>query len=179
MQQMRKSNGFTLIEVMITVAIIGVVSAIAIPNYIDVLPKIRLQSAARDIYSNLQKAKIQAIKENRDIRVRFANTAHPGYYYFDIDENNAHTPGEFRVELNAYNDVDFGSGNATLTWNNTAIAQATIITFSARGTANSGTVYLENQRNPQVSYAITSQTSGAVKLRRYSGDVPFNKNYWK
>lgn len=179
MQQQKKSSGFTLIEVMITTAIIGVVTAIAVPGYLSVLPKMRLQSAARDLYSNLQKAKIRAIKENRNISVRFDNAAPPGYYYFDIDEDTAYTAGEYRVDLGTYNDVDYGSGNATLTWDDGAIVQESIITFSAKGTANSGTVYLENLRNPGVSYAITSQISGAVKMRRYSGQVPFNKNYWK
>lgn len=43
---MKRSNrGFTLIEVMITIAIIGIVSAIAVPNYRDYVTRGRLVEA--------------------------------------------------------------------------------------------------------------------------------------
>ena len=60
---MKKNSGFTLMEVMVTIGIIAIVSAIAIPNYISWLPKHRMSGATRDIYSAMQYARMRAVKE--------------------------------------------------------------------------------------------------------------------
>ena len=49
---MRKNSGFTLIELMVVIALIVVLSAIAIPNYIAWLPKYRLNSAVDDVLTS-------------------------------------------------------------------------------------------------------------------------------
>lgn len=59
-----KNSGFTLVELMIVIAIIGIMAGIAIPNFFSFLPKNRLRSATRDIVSCLQEMKLRAIKEN-------------------------------------------------------------------------------------------------------------------
>jgi type IV pilus assembly protein PilE len=45
----RKSRGFTLIELMITVAIIGILAAIVYPSYTSILEKTRRQEAMRTL----------------------------------------------------------------------------------------------------------------------------------
>jgi len=68
---MRKHSGFTLIELMTTIAIIAILVSIAIPNYIGWLPKYRLGSAARDLLSAMQHARLAAVKNNVDVQVKF------------------------------------------------------------------------------------------------------------
>ena len=68
---MKKDKGFTLIEVIVVIAIIGIVSAIAIPNYIGWLSDTRLKSAVGDLKSDMNIAKIRAIRENASVAVAF------------------------------------------------------------------------------------------------------------
>jgi prepilin-type N-terminal cleavage/methylation domain-containing protein len=68
---MRQNRGYTLIEVMTVIAIIGISTSITIPNVIGWLPKYRLRSGAEEIQSTLQLARLGAIKQNTDATVNF------------------------------------------------------------------------------------------------------------
>jgi prepilin-type N-terminal cleavage/methylation domain-containing protein len=70
---MKKEKGFTLLEVLVVIAIVGIVSAIAIPNYISWLPDMRMKSAVRDLKSDMNAAKLRAIRENAVVTVDFTN----------------------------------------------------------------------------------------------------------
>ena len=75
---MRKNSGFTITELMVTIAVVAILASLAIPNFIAWLPNYRLQSGAEDIQSTLQLARITAIKENATVKVTF-NTAKETY----------------------------------------------------------------------------------------------------
>ncbi|MBW1720254.1 MAG: GspH/FimT family pseudopilin [Deltaproteobacteria bacterium] len=173
-----RQAGFTMVELMIVIAVIAILSAIAVPNIINSLPNYRLKAAARDMYSNMQKARMQAVKENGNIVVIFDASINPGFYYFDTNNDNAYTPSEYKIDLSTYGSgVDYGTGSATSNWNGDNCTQATSITFNSRGTSNSKTVYIQNQNN-DICYAITGRSSGSIKLRKYNGRLPFNKSNW-
>jgi len=73
---MHKSSGFSFIEVMTVIAIIGIVAGIVLPNVVGWLPRYRLRSGAEEIQSTLQLARLSAIKQNTDATVTFDTTNH-------------------------------------------------------------------------------------------------------
>jgi type IV pilus assembly protein PilE len=60
----RKSAGFTLIEVMITVAVIGILSAIALPSYTDYIRRGKTQEATSGL-ANMRVKMEQYYQDNR------------------------------------------------------------------------------------------------------------------
>ncbi len=75
---MRKNSGFTLTELMVTIAIIAIITSIAVPNFIGWLPKHRLSSAARDVLSALEQTRMTAVRQYADAQIQF-NTGASSY----------------------------------------------------------------------------------------------------
>ncbi len=71
MEIMCKNSGFTITELMVTIAVIAILASLAIPNFIAWLPNYRLRSGAEEIQSTLQFARITAIKRNATATVAF------------------------------------------------------------------------------------------------------------
>ena len=86
-------------ELMVVIAIVGIMAGIALPNFFSFLPKSRLRSATRDIVSCFQEMKLRAIKENARAVVVF-DLANDRYTAF-VDngpENGVWNAGETIIE---------------------------------------------------------------------------------
>lgn len=70
---MYKVRGFTLIELMITLIVVGVIASLAIPAFRDLIERKRLDGAVGDVYEQLEFARSQAIKRSKPMLVDFNN----------------------------------------------------------------------------------------------------------
>ena len=136
---MNKQNdsGFTLVELMIVIAIAGILVVIAAPSYRDMLERNRIKQVAEALKSDLQFARTQAIKLSDDITVdKDTGTDGDWCYGFDtsdIDCDCEETdPGDSEYcSLKRITGTSFGLTDLSSTSGDT--------TFSfRRGTANSG-----------------------------------------
>ena len=69
--KMKNSKGFTLVEVLIVVAIFAIGAAIAIPNIMDMGKRSSVRSAARQLKDQMAKARFIAIEQNKPVLIAF------------------------------------------------------------------------------------------------------------
>ena len=175
----RGYQGFTLLEVMITVIILGVLSSIAVPAFLVWLPDYRLRSAASDLYSNMQLAKMMAIGSNKKCWMIFDPDGSGSYEIRGPDG----TP-EKRVDFLDYDpdgNIGYGRGNATrnATTSGGPIQEDFIsyrynkATFNPCGMGSFGYVYLSNDRG--TAYAVGTWFAGVIVLKKWNDTI----NSWE
>jgi prepilin-type N-terminal cleavage/methylation domain-containing protein len=74
----RSERGFTVVEMLMVVAMIGILGAMALPVMKDMTASIKLNEAARMVEREMQDARLKAVNANRVIRVRL-NCPSAGY----------------------------------------------------------------------------------------------------
>lgn len=66
-----RSNGFTLVELMVTIAVLAILLAIAAPSFSDTAERRALQGAADSVVAVIGAAKSEAAKRNALVKVDF------------------------------------------------------------------------------------------------------------
>jgi len=76
-------RGITLMELVIVVVTIGIMAAMAVPRFMDQIPKLRTKAAVKEVVSQLRLARSAAIAEKRPIGIYF--DYHEGEYIVFVD----------------------------------------------------------------------------------------------
>lgn len=73
----KNNQGFTLIEILVVVMIIGILSAIAAPSFLGMFNKAKLNDAVAKVKGALQEAQREAIRKNKSCTVTVPNVTNP------------------------------------------------------------------------------------------------------
>lgn len=88
----RPRRGFSLLELMIVVAITMTVMAIGVPKFLSVYYNVRLKSACADLSGLMQKGRIQAARENAVFQMAYTTYSTTTPQSAFVDMNNDQTP---------------------------------------------------------------------------------------
>ena len=156
----RENRGLTLVEMVMTLAILGVLLALAVPSFVKYLPGIKLKGDVRDVASVMRLARMRAVAERAQYGVYFSVLAEPAQYtvFQDVNEDEDFQSGTddvvFSRELNrrvVYRVVNFANDAAV---------------FRADGTSNGGWISLGlSERADSLAVDILPST-GRVKVIR-------------
>ena len=168
-------RGFSILQMIIVVAIIGIVSTFAVISFSSSKETIKLQNSLRLLAGRLEKARIDAVRRHGTTKLQFTSTSS---YDLTMDYNNngvpvtrsyAFDPG-VRVASADLPIVEFNWRGATLTAGSSCVVTFSVI--NSRGdilnvdVSGSGDVTVENNtpQLPNVAYnAVNANTS--IKLQ--------------
>jgi prepilin-type N-terminal cleavage/methylation domain-containing protein len=108
----KKDQGFSLIEVLIALAVIIILTGIALPSVLNAVSDIGLRYSATNLSGLLQSARIQAVRRNTFFTVDEATlpSGDPGYY-IDIPKAGVYTLGDPVLPLSTQVTVHAGIGS--------------------------------------------------------------------
>lgn len=135
------ARGFSMIELIIVLAIIGILVGIALPAWNRFVPSFHLASAARIVHSDLQNIKIRSATEDVSFRLIYV----AGARNFEIQRDGK-----------TWATKPLSGG--------VSIVKAGAVTFSPRGTANGNRVRLMSG-DGSCQQVVVSQT-GRVRTCR-------------
>ncbi len=144
-------NGFTLVELMITTAIMGLLAQFVASTLVSQMPKYRLNGATRQVAWDLMSARMQAIKQSRNVIVTFTNN-HEYAIGPDLNNNGALDADELETK-----DIQAKHHHVTFT----EPLPATF-TFSPGGTSDSSRTITLTNSNESKSIRVT--IVGKIKI---------------
>ncbi len=144
---MKKLAGFTLIELMIVIAILTILIASSSPNIFRWLTNQRFNSAVRDVQATLADMRLYAVKENAQATVTIVNNANN--YQTDkwkrgIDE---HQIDVHDLPTGVTISSDFPGGN---------------LIFTARGMATPGTITIRGPSGQEMQIIVSM--TGSIRI---------------
>lgn len=73
-------KGFTLIEYLVVIAVIGILSATVVVGLSNFVPSLKLNGSAKNLQSHLRQAQEEAITTQKQHAIRFDLTSNPNKY---------------------------------------------------------------------------------------------------
>lgn len=190
--RVRLAQGFSLLEVLVTVAIIGIISGISYLAFSNVLPTIRSDSAMQVLVAQLRQARQVSVDQRRNIQVTFQGTSEIVTVKVNLDATTTQLSDYFlpygmvyMVFAGVADTPDGWGGGPPLKPVNfnctSALPSPCTITFLSDGSVLdnggapvNGTVFIGKAGQPLTARAATILgATGRIKGYRYSGSAWF------
>lgn len=191
---LRKSRGFTIIEIVIVLLLFGMMTAIAVPRALKTTPRQQVDRVARQLTRDLEGARLRAMATKRIVRVSFYETRRFYAAFIDVTEGRTGEVTETAEEARDARllargssggipgvllpeQVEFSQGSASRGplggWATEPITLPDDrVEFTTRGMVRAigggGVVYLSHEDDPSVVAAVTISGSGAIRAWRYA-----------
>lgn len=141
----KREKGFTLIELMVAISILGVLISLALPNFRTLMINQQIRAAAQELHSSLMLARAEAVKLNGAVRVVAEGSSwQSGWRMWRLDDDGTIVGDELRIQ-DGFDNVVINEDNS-----------ATNVTFNRSGRLTGG--------NVEFSLCITDGTERKVMI---------------
>lgn len=156
-----RQAGFTIIEMMVVIVIIGIVASLTAPSFINMMPRLKLKSEARTNLNYLRLARSRAISENNQFGIYF-DTYNDNFVYFK-DTHDV----QYAYYLEDQDTLIEGpiAMSSNVSYLNCTFMSNCVIFYSNGSASTSGSIDVINSESDD-SYTISVLAStGRVKLQ--------------
>ena len=158
---MLKNKGFTLLEAMIVIFLIGIMAAYVVPNFLKWRANANLIGSVGNLVGDLQKAKIMAIKENHSVVIDYSATENSYVIFVDNGEGDDGIEGD--KERNGEERlVTHGKLGAGVTFQDINYP-GDHVRFTSRGRSSNGDVKLINSAGKMRQVGTTN--TGKIDIK--------------
>ncbi|MDJ0743665.1 MAG: GspH/FimT family pseudopilin [Xenococcaceae cyanobacterium MO_167.B27] len=169
----RKNQGFTLIEMLATAIIIGIVAAISAPNLLGLLNRNRVNQGLVQLEGAIKEAQRQAIRNGKTCKIKLTTTT-------DSDGNTrvlltrvlASDPGETGSPDYSGCLLEDRILPRDVTTTTTITGTPTKITFSSKGNtdaASQGSIIISHSGTTEEKCLVITGTLGNILTGEYNG----------
>lgn len=151
----RAARGFTLIEAMVTIAIIGILATVAAPYLGAWIDKQRIVGATQAVVDQIQTARSEAIKQSTSIALTISPTAVTSPWFVGVSSNSSACTSSACIRVTTGNNCK----GCTLV----SPTAASTIVYSFRGTSTplaGTTITLQSNLGKQIQ--ITASPLGLI-----------------
>jgi prepilin-type N-terminal cleavage/methylation domain-containing protein len=161
----QQEQGFSLIELIIVIAVIGILAGATTPNLKQWTRMYHVKNAAMDLFSNIQMAKMSAIRDNRPWSIDFEPEGFTGY---QIRNAAGTVVKEVKFHHDYKSDVEYKdpTSSAKLSLSNSG----EVLTLNQSGlTPITGYIPLANSNHTSYYRIAIPYITGAVRLQKWNG----------
>ena len=91
---LKRQAGFTLIETLIVLAVIGILVLISAPAFLGMINRFKLTGTTRELASLMQAARYEAIKMNAPSQVNYRAASNKFIAFVDLDRDNVQSAAD-------------------------------------------------------------------------------------
>lgn len=172
----RRQSGFTLLEVLVVVAVVGILLMITAPAFLNMINRYKLTGTAREVTSLMQAARLESIKLNAPAHVNYDATTNAFVAFVDLDNDLALSapdrvlsgtvPLPAKVTFHGPGDFAANGANAIDGWDDAPAQDGPI--FRSDGSVDRvGAFRFKDSNDNYLEVRVETPATGRIVLRKF------------